>query len=390
MAIGITLLFWLAVGLIFTTYVAYPVGMIFIRKNQSEPTVDEEHINFPKITVLFAAYNEEAVIADKIHSIYNTNYPSEKVNVLIGSDNSTDKTDEIVLNLSRQYPSLQLVKFVNRTGKAGIINKLVSIAETEIIVATDANILFLPHTIGALVAPFANDKIKLVGGNLTYQTLGKTGIALQEHMYLSWENRLKHAESQRWGIVMGVEGGCYAIKKSWFAQIPPLTFMEDFYITLSVLARKGNVYFAQNATCIEDVSTQLSEEFKRKVRISIGNWQNLNHFSKLLSKPFSPVGFAFLCHKVLRWFTPFLAIFAIGSAAVLAANSSFYGYFLFFLVVILLLLPLDFLLMKRNIETGALRFVNHFLMMNVALLIGFAKYTKGIKSNVWQPTKRNQ
>jgi hypothetical protein len=126
------------------------------------------------------------------------------------------------------------------------------------------------------------------------------------------------------------------------------------------------------------------------VRISIGNWQNLNRFAGLITKPFYPLGLAFLCHKVLRWFTPFLALFAFGVALLLAAPGNVYTYFISFLLAVLLLLPLDFLLMKRNLHTGILRFINHFVMMNIALLAGFINYSKGVKSNVWQPTKRNQ
>ena len=166
--------------------------------------------------------------------------------------------------------------------------------------------------------------------------------------------------------------------------------MEDFYITMAILKRGGQVWFAPEAICFEDVSTELSEEYKRKVRISIGNWQNLNHFAGLLTKPLYPLGLAFFCHKVLRWFTPFLAIFTFGSAALLAAPGNLYSYFTMLVIAVLLLLPLDFLLMKRNMHTGILRFINHFVMMNIALLAGFFQYAKGVKSNVWQPTKRNQ
>ena len=390
MATGITLLFWLAAALIFITYVVYPVLMIFLPGKTKPLAFFEKKDKLPAITVLFAAYNEEAVIEEKLLSVFNTNYPADKLRVLVGSDKSSDRTDEIVLNLTRKYPNLQLVRFEHRTGKSGIINKLVELSETEIIVATDANIIFQPHTIFELVKPFREQAIKLVGGNLVYKSKRDAGIAIQEHVYLNWENRVKQAESERWRLVIGVEGGCYAIRKNWFTHIPPLTFMEDFYITMAILKRGGQVWFAPEAICFEDVSTELSEEYKRKVRISIGNWQNLNHFAGLLTKPLYPLGLAFFCHKVLRWFTPFLAIFTFGSAALMAAPGNLYSYFTMLVIAVLLLLPLDFLLMKRNMHTGILRFINHFVMMNIALLAGFFQYAKGVKSNVWQPTKRNQ
>jgi cellulose synthase/poly-beta-1,6-N-acetylglucosamine synthase-like glycosyltransferase len=390
MAQLLTVLFWSAIAGVAITYLIYPLLVIFWPGKRSAPLAYKITDNLPEVTLIFAAYNEEVVIEEKLLSVFESAYPQNKLNVLVGSDKSTDRTDEIVLNLTRKYRNLQLVRFEQRTGKSGIINKLVELSATPVIVATDANIIFKPDTLFELVKHFKQPEIKLIGGNLMYNTKRETGIAAQEHAYLNWENKVKQAESMRWRLVVGVEGGCYAIRRDWFTPIPPLTFMEDFFITMATLKRGGQVWFAPEATCFEDVSTELGEEFKRKVRISIGNWQNLNRFAGLITKPFYPLGLAFLCHKVLRWFTPFLALFAFGVALLLAAPGNVYTYFISFLLAVLLLLPLDFLLMKRNLHTGILRFINHFVMMNIALLAGFINYSKGVKSNVWQPTKRNQ
>ena len=162
---------------------------------------------------------------------------------LLDSDKSTDKTDELVLELTRRYPNLQLVRFEHRTGKSGIINKLVELSKSPIIVATDANIIFTEDTVFQLIKSFKEPEIELVGGNLIYKSKKDTGIAVQEHVYLNWENRIKQRESQRWRLVIGVEGGCYAIRKPAFTTIPPLTFMEDFFITMSVLRKGGHVWF---------------------------------------------------------------------------------------------------------------------------------------------------
>ena len=383
-------LFWSAIFLILLTYFIYPVLVIFLPISKKEPEEFTTKDELPEVTVIMAAYNEESVIEEKLRSVFNTNYPKHKIEVLVGSDKSTDRTDEIVLNLSREFPNLQLVKFENRTGKSGIINILVAHCKSPIVVATDANIVFNEATIFNLVKRFKEPTIDLVGGNIVYQAKKESGIAVQEFVYLNWENRIKQGESKRWWTVMGVEGGCYAIRKKAFTQIPPLTFMEDFYITMAVIAKGGGVWFEPEAQCYEDVSTEISEEFKRKIRISIGNWQNLNRFSGLLFQRFWPIGVALLCHKVLRWFTPFLAFFSFGAAALLAASGNIYSAFTMLVIVVLLLLPLDYVLMKRNMHTGILRFINHFVMMNIALLAGFIEYSKGIKSNVWQPTKRNQ
>jgi cellulose synthase/poly-beta-1,6-N-acetylglucosamine synthase-like glycosyltransferase len=385
-------LFWLATFLVLLSYFIYPLLVIYLPVKQKEPRFFdiEDEPALPDVTIIMAAYNEEAVIESKLESVFQTDYPANKISVMVGSDKSSDGTDEIVLNLTRKYPNLQLVRFEKRTGKSGIINTLVALSKTNLLIATDANILFTSDTIYHLIKRFKEPTIHLVGGNIVYNDKKDSGIAVQESVYLNWENKIKQAESKRWWIALGVEGGCYAIRRSAFAKIPPLTFMEDFYMTMAVLHNSGQVWFEPEAQCFEDVSTEISEEFKRKVRISIGNWQNLSRFSGMIFNPFWPVGMAFFAHKVLRWFTPFLIIFAAGIAMILASPDNFFGTLILVALGVILLLPLDFALMKRNMHTGILRFINHFIMMNIALLVGFINYTKGVKSNVWQPTKRNQ
>jgi len=386
----VTIFFWLSMAGIVITYLVYPFWVIKWHFKENEPASFEIEDDLPEVTVIMAAYNEASVIEEKIKSVFETTYPRKKLTVLVGSDQSTDETDAILIRMMQTIPELTLLRFEQRTGKSGIINSLVAHSKSPIIIATDANILFEEETIFHLVKRFKQQEIDLVGGNIIYQDIKDVGIAAQEHAYLNIENRIKQAESKRWWLALGVEGGCYAIRRKAFAQIPPLTFMEDFYITMAVLSKGGKVWFEPEAKVYEDVSTQMGEEFKRKIRISIGNWQNLNRFSGLIFKPFYPLGMAFLAHKVLRWLTPFFAIFAFGAALVLARNGNFYSIFVTATLAVLLLLPFDYLLMKRNLHTGVLRFINHFFTMNIALLLGFIEYAKGVKSNVWQPTKRNQ
>jgi hypothetical protein len=134
----------------------------------------------------------------------------------------------------------------------------------------------------------------------------------------------------------------------------------------------------------------LGEEFRRKVRISIGNFQNLRSFFFLLKKPFSGLAFAFFSHKILRWLTPFLLIAIYLISLYLSFDNSIYKTF-FVVQTILMFIPiLDALLRKINLHVILLRFITHFYSMNLALLVGFFKYISGANINVWKPTKRYQ
>lgn len=389
MSILLQIIFWIALISILQTYLFYPLLVISLaRLNKRKDKLSSSHFT-PEVTVLFAAYNEESVIEAKIKSIYNSNYPQEKINVLIGSDASTDATDEIVNRLSDKYENLELIPFTKRTGKSGIINKLYDLSSSDYVIATDANIIFNLDTIPNLIRHFKDESVSLVGGNLDYFNKVNSGISQQENTYLSLENNIKQAESDLWSIVQGVEGGLYAIRKEWFTPIPPLTFMEDFFITYKVLENSGKVLFDRDAKGYEDISVFQEEEFKRKTRISIGNFQNLKRFKGLIIKRPFPLGFAFLSHKVLRWLTPFMAALTVISAFLLK-NQNFYSHYLEVLLYLLLLTILDSILYWLKLKSGPLRFLGHFVLMNMALLNGYIKYLKGVRTNVWQPTKRNQ
>jgi len=391
MYLSFQIIFWICVFFIFHTYIFYPiiVKILCIGKKQNQNTYKISD-TLPTVSVVIAAYNEEQVIEEKIKSLFNTSYPNELFEVHIGSDNSSDKTNEIIRKYAKIHSNLHLHAYTERQGKAKIINTLCSEISSEILILTDANVYFEKRTIFELVKHYKQEDIALVGGLIINTNIQASGISQQETTYLSGENMLKYREGILWGSMVGAFGGVYSIRKNAYHPVPKNYFMDDFYITMHVIKDGKKAITELDASTYEDVSNVIKEEFRRKVRISIGNFQNLSSFWKLAINPFSGKGFSFLSHKILRWFTPFFIIGALLFNALLFSKDVVYSY-LFFAQIGLLLLPIiDMLLKSININNAGLRFVTHFYSMNLALLIGFFKYLKGIESNVWQPTKRNQ
>ena len=387
MDILFSILFWLSLAGVLLTYLIYPLWMLVFPGTQRKFNEPSE---WPTIEVIFAAHNEEKVIREKILSTFTTSYPLEKLTVHVGSDRSNDQTEVILKEMIAEFPGLRYSVNEERIGKSGTINRLVRESEAEVLIATDANILFRSDTLKELVQPFTDPEIVLTGGVIHYRRQGEKGISQQEDSYLNIENRIKFAESRRWFAPMGVEGGCYAVRRSEFPFIPPLTFMEDFYVTLALLSRGKKVVMAEQAYVLEDVSTQRKEEFKRKTRISIGNFQNLSRFfSQLWKRPY-PIGWAFLCHKILRWLTPILLLVNVVSTLILWSLGQPLGWLLLLQILVLLSGMIELTLEKMGFHFRALRFVSHFIWMNVALFWGLIKFLIGVKSNVWQPTQRNQ
>ena len=207
------IIFLVALSLIALTYVVYPLWQLIF---PGKPIDFTGEFTPPSVSVVFAAYNESAIIEAKIRSIYSTNYPIDLLSVWIGSDLSNDGTDDIIRNLQSEFPQLNLHVNDNRSGKSATINLLVERTAAEVIIATDANILFKETTIEELVRPIALQKATAVAGTLAYEAGGVTNsTATNEKAYLSLENGIRRAESRKHGICFGMEGGLYSMRKSY-------------------------------------------------------------------------------------------------------------------------------------------------------------------------------
>ena len=361
-------------------YIFYP---ILLRKKAAGKSIHFQSYSLqdelPEVIIIIPVCNEEKVIEEKLNSILNTTYPKEKISIFIGLDNCTDTTKSII-NSKFNFPTIQVVEFTERQGKPNVLNQIIQqkiTNENAILILTDANIIFTETTIFESVKYFKDDKIGLVDVNI--QT--KNSSNQNEKDYWNYETEIKQNESIVYGIIPGASGGCYAIRKQLFTEIPSNFLVDDFFIGFTIVTKKFNTILNKNAICFEEVNTNWKQEFYRKIRIATGNFQNLWHFKKQALNPFSKIGFIFMSHKILRWKTPFILLM-IYYIFLLKCT-------LFILIVTLFLPIIDFFLFIFNIEFKPLRRFHYFIVMNIAVFIGFFKFLKGVKTNVWQPTTRN-
>jgi cellulose synthase/poly-beta-1,6-N-acetylglucosamine synthase-like glycosyltransferase len=354
--------------------------------------VFERRDDLPVVCVLMSVHNEQKIIERKLQSLLNQDYPQEKLFVLIGSDGSTDGTESIIKNYSLINKNTFLFRFDERQGKPGVINHLAELAKQynpQVLVLTDANVVFNNDTVFELVKHFKNQQIGLVGANVINSATQIDGISEQEKTYVQGENRVKYLEGINWGTMMGAFGASYAVRENLFKPVKDKFNVDDFFITMTILRSGSKAISNSNAICYEDVSNDIKEEFRRKKRISIGNYQNLAEFGSFILNPFTAIGFCFISHKLIRWLGPFFIVILLVCSAVMAIGNKFY-LLLFSVQLLLLLMPIiDFALKKINLHFSLLRFVAYFYMMNVAVLAGFINYLKGNNSNAWTPTKRN-
>lgn len=341
-----------------------------------------------------SAYNEEKVIEAKLKSFANLDYPSDKISFWIGSDGSSDRTDDMVNDF--KHPSVKLFRYEDRAGKANVLNRLRQELEKEesfdvtkdIFILTDANVLFTTELVREIVKPFSDEKVGQVGAVISNYGEDPKGISVQEKFYIGSENRLKIYEGRLWGAMMGAFGACYALRASLFPELKKTFLMEDFYISMGVLKKGYKAVMAEKAICKEDLPSEVGEEYKRKTRISAGNFQNLSVYKSLLLG-FDAVAYCFLSHKVLRWLGPlWIGLIGLGLILMTIANQAWIAFLIGYLIF--LLFPLiDRLAKAVGIHSVILRYPAYFIEMNLALLNGFFMYQKGVRTNAWQPTKRN-
>ena len=383
------IILWVSVVAIIHSYVFYPLIISLIsqcRKENDRVLISTDDLPFTSI--IMAVHNEEKVISGKFQSIYNTGYPGDRFELLVGSDGSSDRTNDILEKFSKGHESFHFIAFSKRRGKPAVINELREMARGEILIMTDAQVLFTPDTIFELVKHYRNEQIGLVGANILNTRIDKSGISYQEWSFMSREIRLKYHEGKAWGTMIGAYGACYSIRNEYYTKVPEGYSVDDFYITMKVLERKKKCILEMKAIGYENVPNRLSEEFRRKIRIAAGNFQNLKTFYKLLWPPYTGVAFSFFSHKVLRWLGPFFLLFLLVSNIILAFSHPFYRILLIVQGLLIISPFIDFLLRKIGLHIVILRFITHFYSMNLALLAGFLKFIKGTETNVWQPTKR--
>jgi len=352
---------------------------------------------FPKVAIIMSAYQEEIVIKNKIQSIKEQNYSLDLLTIWIASDGSTDATNQIIMDECGELPHFHTFLFDYRRGKPAVMNDLVERAkefykeDDFILILTDANVILKNDLVSCLVKPFIKNEISLVDARIYPLERLKKGISVSENYYLNRESLLKENEGKWNGVAMGASGGCYALRSICYVPVPKNFLVDDFFISFNVMLRGEKAILFSEAICYEEVSSSINAEFKRRRRISAGNFQNLYYFISYFSLNQFKLWFVFFSHKVIRWFGPMLIFILFISIVNLSlCHFIFFKYLSILSFFLLTLLILDKFLENISIHLPFLRGIRYFLIINAALLMGCFDFLKGIKNNVWEPTKRNQ
>jgi len=383
------------------SYLFYPLFVYIIARLRTQKLIEYQNVQHPElpfVSIIMPVHNEEKLIEEKINSLASLAYPKDKIMWFIGSDNSTDGTNEILRSYESKGHPARFFYLATRTGKPGVVNYLYNESlnwktnsKNHINLFTDASVMLKEDTLFQLVKYFKDERIGMVDACMLNKGIKKENISISESTYVSAEVKLKQWESKAFLNMIGPFGGCFALRSNYFEPIPSNFLVDDFFLCMSMFSKGGKAINSLDAISYETVSQEIKEEFRRKARISAGNLQNLTHFFKLWFPPFNLLAFCILSHKILRWFGPFF-ILLIGISLLyldLSTGAKIYNIGLAGFICFFVFIPLLELLFKYlHIQNIITKNINYFILMNLALCKGFIDYTKGIKSNVWRPTKR--
>jgi len=394
--IAFKILFWAAVAAIIYTYVGYPVVLFLLSsisqmirdfrflltRGERRSTLGESD-DWPTVTLIISAYNEENIIDRRIRNSLELDYPRDKLEIIVASDGSTDATNDIVGSYSEH--GVKLINRPDRRGKVFVLNRTVPKAAHEIVVLSDANTMCEPDALRHLVSPFCNDNVGVVVGEMVLES------ANQEHKgeshYWRYEAILKLMENKLRAI-LGANGGFYAIRKELFVPVPDSTLNDDFVIPLKIVEKGYQQVYSTEARVTEKTAVDVGTEFARHKRIAAGNFQSIFMLWRLLNPFRGYIAFTFVSHKIMRWCAPFFMIAAFAANIPLLAESlRCYG-----VLFVLQLLFYGGAWLGGQSDNPLLRKLcatqYYFVSMNIGMLQGFLNFLRGSQKVTWEKAPR--
>lgn len=368
------IIFWSLIALNLYIFLGYPL-VLWISKFFMRNDYDDLSNENPTVTLLISVYNEEKIIAEKLKNSLLIDYPG--LQIVVSSDGSTDRTVEIANEFKQD--NLKVFEYRENRGKNAALNASVAQIDSNIVVFSDANVLYHKDCIRRLVERFS-ENVGCVVGELRYENFDESATAEGEVLYWKYEYIIKDLES-RLGKLLISNGGVCAIRRDLYPELYLHGIADDFQIPIEIAADGYAVVYEKNAIGFEKTATDLHDEFNRKVRIVNQGLLGYNILKKKIT------GFRFLqfiSHKWLRWF---LGIWAIGiflSNLMIINQSVFYQSFFYLQVLFYIFALIGYLLRKTDYKFMIFYIPMYFCTVNVAGLVALVKYLRGDTFERWK------
>lgn len=375
--------FWFFAFIILYVYFGYPLVLIVLAKAKGSVPMAKEEGAFT-VSLIIAAYNEEKSIAEKIRNSLGLNYRQDRLEIIIGSDGSTDGTNEIATRVDHRNVRL-VAECVNR-GKSAIQNKAVAEAKGEILFFTDANVMLKEDALRKVTRHFADKGVGCVVGKVTYLNEKDTSISEGEGFYWRYELFLREKESLIGNLAMG-SGPIMAVRRSLFRPLDP-DVGEDFVLPMQVAMSGYRVVYESEAVSEETLCQNTpTSMFKSKVRVISKDLRGLFLCRAILNPFCHPLyAWALVSHKLLRWLAPYflIALFALN---LWLLSQPLYHLTLEVQLAFYALAVAGYLSQRKGKPSRVFGIPLSFCLVNLAALVGVVRFLIGKKAGKWEPVR---
>jgi len=380
--VGEQIIFWTCAALLAYIYAGYPVVVYLVSVISPKPV--KRGAMEPRVTVLITAFNEEAAIEAKLENTLALRYPEAKLEIIVASDASTDRTDEIVKTFADR--GVKLFRQEGRAGKTATQNGAVAIASGDIILFSDATTIYAEDLLDSIVPDFADETVGCEAGRLVYVDDDCTSVGAGIQSYWNYETFLKSAESSACSLI-GASGCLYAVRRSAYDPMYPEA-CSDFLICTNIFRKGLRSVFAPDAVCYERTNKRSNDELRMRVRVIAQTftdlWRNRDMLNPLNSGFYA---LELISHKLLRYAVPFILITLLASSALLASTSTFFAVILLLQVTFYALAFGGWLLERTGRRLTIVAVPFYFVLANLASALAFYKFLRGETYTRWEPIR---
>ncbi|GIU93829.1 MAG: glycosyl transferase [Gaiellaceae bacterium] len=366
--------FWGALGALAWTHVGYPAFMALLARARPRP-VSKGDVT-PTVALVVSAHNEEAVIRRRLENLLELEYPAERVEIVVASDGSSDRTDEIVEEIAAREPRVRLLR-CPREGKVAAQHRAVRETESEVLAFTDANTSWRSDALRLLVRNLADPEVGYVCGQLRLESSEGENL---EGLYWRYEVWVREQESRASSITAG-NGAIYAVPRDAYVEDDP-RFGHDFGFPYLMEQRGRRAVYEPAAVAVERAASETEDEYGRKVRTIARVWGHI-----LTGRVFRPVrplyAVQLFSHRILRYSSGLLHLALLLSNLALVGRAPFYRASLALQVAGLALAGAG----KARVPIPGARLAFYYVAVTWATLAGLVRYLRSGTPQMWEKAK---
>ena len=378
------MIFWLGALALGYTYAGYPLLLLIMSRLRPREVRRGEFE--PPVSVIVTAYNEEHDLAGKLENTLELNYPRELLEIIVASDCSTDRTDEIARAFAKR--GVRLVRQSQRLGKTAAQNMAVAEARGEIILFSDATSLYERDVLRVMMPSFADPTVGCVAGRLIYVDPAATRVGHGARSYWSYETFLKRHESRVCSLI-GASGCLYAVRRSAYVPLYAEA-CSDFIIATKMVEQNLRAVYEPAAVCTEETNRQAGKELKMRVRVIAQTFTDLWRHRAMMN-PFRGGFYAvqLVSHKVMRYAVPAFLIAILATSGILARYSMLYSIVFVAQLGGYLSALGAWMLERAGVHSRMLALPQYFVLSNLAALIAFYQFMRGERYAHWEPNRES-